>query len=134
MCARNALAVSRATWWHSHLVPGTRWVDAQPPPATCRRLAFNYLDDLYKEFMAKFRSDIESASRPYAFVSDALGSGSERGPKLAPVSLELSACERLSPPGPPQIKFDTFIQKTKKLYVDTRAPRNLSKVRSTRGV
>mmetsp|Transcript_29095 Transcript_29095/g.93795 ORF Transcript_29095/g.93795 Transcript_29095/m.93795 type:complete len:215 (+) Transcript_29095:26-670(+) len=58
-----------------------------------KRLAFNYLDDLYKEFMAKFRSDIESASRPYAFI-----------------------------------KFDTFIQKTKKLYVDTRAPRNLSKL------
>lgn len=42
-----------------------------PAPAPPRRLAFNYLDDLYKEFMDKFRSDIETASRPYAFVSGA---------------------------------------------------------------
>jgi hypothetical protein len=51
----------------------------QPPPGGLRRLAFNYLDDLYKEFMAKFRSDIESASRPYAFVSSSLDTeGGER--------------------------------------------------------
>mmetsp|Transcript_19382 Transcript_19382/g.60914 ORF Transcript_19382/g.60914 Transcript_19382/m.60914 type:complete len:215 (+) Transcript_19382:61-705(+) len=58
-----------------------------------KRLAFSYLDDLQKEFLGKFRDEIPSASRPYAFI-----------------------------------RFDTFIQRTKKLYVDTRAPRNLSKL------
>jgi len=58
-----------------------------------KRLAFNYLEELLKEFNTKFRDDVESASRPYAFI-----------------------------------KFDTFIQRTKKLYVDTRTQRNLNKL------
>merc|ERR1711865_560247 len=58
-----------------------------------KRLAFNYLEELLKEFNSKFRDEVESASRPYAFI-----------------------------------KFDTFIQRTKKLYVDTRTQRNLNKL------
>jgi len=58
-----------------------------------KRLAFNYLEELLKEFNTKFRDEVESASRPYAFI-----------------------------------KFDTFIQRTKKLYVDTRTQRNLNKL------
>ena len=61
-----------------------------------KRLAFNYLEELQKEFVAKYEAEVSSVSRPYAFI-----------------------------------KFDTFIQKTKKLYVDTRTQRNLSKARRT---
>merc|ERR1712194_394678 len=50
-------------------------------------------EELLKEFNTKFRDEVESASRPYAFI-----------------------------------KFDTFIQRTKKLYVDTRTQRNLNKL------
>lgn len=32
------------------------------------RLAFNYLEELQREFMNKFRDEIGSASRPYAFI------------------------------------------------------------------
>ena len=48
---------------------------------------------LQREFETKYQGEVESASRPYAFI-----------------------------------KFDTFIQKTKRLYVDTRTQRNLNKL------
>ena len=59
-----------------------------------KRLAFNYLEELQREFVNKYEHEVSSVSRPYAFI-----------------------------------KFDTFIQKTKKLYIDTRTQRNLNKVR-----
>jgi len=58
-----------------------------------KRLAFNYLEELQREFVSKYESDVAGATRPYAFI-----------------------------------KFDTFIQKTKKLYIDTRTQRNLHKL------
>ena len=58
-----------------------------------KRLAFNYLEELQREFVAKYEHEVSSATRPYAFI-----------------------------------KFDTFIQKTKKLYIDTRTQRNLNKL------
>ena len=58
-----------------------------------KRLAFNYLEELQREFVNKYEHEVPSATRPYAFI-----------------------------------KFDTFIQKTKKLYVDTRTQRNLNKL------
>ena len=58
-----------------------------------KRLAFNYLEELQREFVSKYEMEVSSATRPYAFI-----------------------------------KFDTFIQKTKKLYVDTRTQRNLNKL------
>ena len=58
-----------------------------------KRLAFNYLEELQKEFNLMYAMEVESATRPYAFI-----------------------------------KFDTFIQKTKKLYMDTRAQRNVNKL------
>ena len=33
-----------------------------------KRLAFNYLEELLKEFMAKYRDEVDTASRPYAFI------------------------------------------------------------------
>eukprot|EP00899_Mesostigma_viride_P025830 jgi/Mesvir1/6431/Mv19517-RA.1 len=58
-----------------------------------KRLAYQYLGELQKEFETQNLSQIETVSRPYAFI-----------------------------------KFDTFIQKTKKLYLDTRTQRNLNKL------
>lgn len=48
-----------------------------------KRLAFNYLEELQKEFEQRHSSEVDTVTRPYAFV-----------------------------------KFDTFIQKTKKLYIE----------------
>jgi len=58
-----------------------------------KRLAFNYLEELQKEFNLLYATEVDMATRPYAFI-----------------------------------KFDAFIQKTKKLYVDTRAQRNVNKL------
>jgi len=58
-----------------------------------KKLAFSYLEELQKEFDNLYHTEIEKATRPYAFI-----------------------------------KFDVFMQKTKKLYMDTRNQRNLSKL------
>mmetsp|Transcript_70508 Transcript_70508/g.146822 ORF Transcript_70508/g.146822 Transcript_70508/m.146822 type:complete len:226 (+) Transcript_70508:255-932(+) len=60
-----------------------------------RRFAFDYLDDLQKEFLQLHGQQIDSVERPYKFIT-----------------------------------FDTFIQKTKKLYMDTRTNRNHLKLMS----
>jgi len=56
-----------------------------------KKLAFQYLEELAREFSALYGSQVDSVTRPYAFI-----------------------------------KFDTFIQKTKKLFQDTRSQRNLA--------
>ncbi|KAK3278533.1 SNAP receptor [Cymbomonas tetramitiformis] len=58
-----------------------------------KKLAYQYLEDLQKEFHSLNHSEVAAAARPYAFI-----------------------------------KFDTFIQKTKRLYLDTRTQRNLNKM------
>ena len=58
-----------------------------------KKLAFQYLDELSKEFNSLYGTQIEGVTRPYAFI-----------------------------------KFDTFIQKTKKLYMDTRTQRNIERL------
>lgn len=58
-----------------------------------RKLAFQYLDELSKEFSSVYGSQIDTVTRPYACI-----------------------------------KFDTFIQKTKKLYLDTRTQRNIERL------
>ena len=58
-----------------------------------KKLAYQYLEDLCKEFAAANGGQVETVARPYAFI-----------------------------------KFDTVIQRTKKLYQDTRTQRNLNKL------
>lgn len=58
-----------------------------------KKLAYQYLEDLQKEFHSQNHNEVAAAARPYAFI-----------------------------------KFDTFIQKTKRLYLDTRTQRNLNKM------
>lgn len=60
-----------------------------------KRLAFDYLDELNKEFVTSYGGQIATASRPYQFI-----------------------------------RFDTFIQKTKKVYNDSKTQRNLHKLNS----
>jgi len=91
------------------------------------RLAFNYLEELLKEFNTKFRDEVESASRPYAFIK--FGAP----PALTPVPLPLPLPLPLPSPLPLTCcRADTFIQRTKKLYVDTRTQRNLNKLNDVR--
>uniref|UniRef100_A0A7S3VHR9 Uncharacterized protein n=1 Tax=Dunaliella tertiolecta TaxID=3047 RepID=A0A7S3VHR9_DUNTE len=56
-----------------------------------KKLAFQYLEELAREFGRLYGSQVDTVQRPYAFI-----------------------------------KFDTFIQKTKKLYLDTRTQRNMA--------
>lgn len=60
-----------------------------------KRLAFDYLDELRKEFFQIYGNQVAAASRPYEFI-----------------------------------RFDTFIQKTKKVYNDSKTQRNLQKLNS----
>ncbi|KAK4528231.1 hypothetical protein GAYE_SCF53G6166 [Galdieria yellowstonensis] len=58
-----------------------------------RRLAFDFLDEISKEFRTVYGSQVERATRPYEFI-----------------------------------RFDSFLQKTKKLYENTRTQRNVTKL------
>ena len=58
-----------------------------------KKLAFQYLAELQQHFDAEYRNQVDTASRPYAFV-----------------------------------RFDTTIQRTKKLYIDSRTQRNIDKL------
>lgn len=58
-----------------------------------RRLAFDFLEEVAKEFRTVYGSQVASATRPYEFI-----------------------------------RFDTFLQKTKKLYENTRTQRNITKL------
>ena len=58
-----------------------------------KKLAYQYLAELQAQFDAEYRSQVDTASRPYAFV-----------------------------------RFDTAIQRTKKLYMDSRTQRNIDKL------
>jgi hypothetical protein len=110
-------------------------------PAVCR-LAFNYLEELLKEFNTKFRDEVESASRPYAFIKfgapPALTPVPQTQPPTQtrthpPIPLPLPLPLPLPSPLPLTCcRADTFIQRTKKLYVDTRTQRNLNKLNDVR--
>ena len=47
-----------------------------------KRLAFNYLEELLKEFMGKYRDEVDTASRQYAFIKFG---APPRGRTLAPL-------------------------------------------------
>ena len=58
-----------------------------------KKLAYGYLDELAKEFGTLYGQQVETVTRPYAFI-----------------------------------KFDSFIQKSKKVYLDSRTQRNMEKL------
>ena len=110
---------------HTHSTPTAHTLGAFP---VCR-LAFNYLEELLKEFNSKFRDEVESASRPYAFIKFG-------APPALPLPLPLALLLPLTPNPNPNLLpcADTFIQRTKKLYVDTRTQRNLNKLNDVRAI
>lgn len=63
-----------------------------------KQLAFQYLEELQREFHAVYGAEMMRVARPYAFV-----------------------------------KFDTFIQRTKKQYKDARSAKNLEKLNEDLG-
>lgn len=131
-CGDCDRSTGRALTWtpslhpqHTHSTPTAHTLGAFP---VCR-LAFNYLEELLKEFNSKFRDEVESASRPYAFIKFG-------APPALPLPLPLALLLPLTPNPNPNLLpcADTFIQRTKKLYVDTRTQRNLNKLNDVRAI
>lgn len=58
-----------------------------------KKLAYGYLDELAKEFGTLYGAQVDSVTRPYAFI-----------------------------------KFDSFIQKSKKVYLDSRTQKNMERL------
>lgn len=89
-----------------------------------KRLAFNYLEELQREFVRKWPR--RALLIPTAGALDVVA---RRGGLTAAATPRRYDGEVESYSRPyAAIQFDTFIQKTKKLYVDTRTQRNLSKL------
>ncbi|VAI23044.1 unnamed protein product [Triticum turgidum subsp. durum] len=82
-----------------------------------KKLAFQYLEDLKNEFERVNGSQIETAARPYAFI--------KFGMIFKSLLQFLKFCWLIT-----YVSFylDTYIQKTKKLYLDTRTQRNIAKL------
>lgn len=93
-----------------------------------KKLAFQYLEDLKNEFERVNGSQIETAARPYAFIKF----GMVLSLLSAVIISNWSTVEYLSFFFLQFVFFlfqkDTFIQKTKKLYQDTRTQRNITKL------
>ena len=71
-------------WLHPQHTPTQHPLGTHSARARCR-LAFNYLEELLKEFSSRFRDDVDSASRPYAFIkfgAPAAATWSGEGPCL----------------------------------------------------
>ena len=85
-----------------------------------KKLAFQYLEDLKNEFERVNGNQIETAARPYAFIKFGMVLEFTRQHCFFILTSDcLIACF---------LSVDTFIQKTKKLYLDTRTQRNLAKL------
>jgi len=86
-----------------------------------KKLAFQYLEDLKNEFERVNGNQIETAARPYAFIKFGMVLEFTRQHCFFILTSDfLIACFFFC--------LDTFIQKTKKLYLDTRTQRNLAKL------
>jgi len=86
-----------------------------------KKLAYQYLEELQSEFSRLYGPQIEGIARPYAFIKFGAGRGRVRArvrPPAGPGAPTGRACRAA----------DTFIQKTKKLYLDTRTQRNIAKL------
>ena len=101
-----------------------------------KKLAFQYLEELQSEFSRLYGPQIEGVTRPYAFIKFGARAAVWRGtvwrtrgsaccvtPAAAGCLPALSLTPATCAP-----RADTFIQKTKKLYLDTRTQRNLAKL------
>ena len=83
-----------------------------------RKLAFAYLEDLETEFSEQYGRKVPVVSRPYSFIE--FGEWVYSIQKYFESATELLMTNTLSP--------DTYIQKTKKSYIDSRARRNFTSI------
>lgn len=121
-----------------------------------KKLAFNFLEELQREFDIQHGAEVSKAKRPYSFIKFGMqrfASCVRSTPSLhsahanprhttmlpAPVNhpfIRRFSCTHLFLPSPAFLVIslsslappDTFIQKTRKVYTDTRSQRNLNKV------
>ena len=127
------------------------WIDRGYP----KKLAYQYLEDLHSEFTKQYGHQVETAARPYAFIKfgefPSMRCGLYSPGKQYIASIIAFLCVMTCPfqgqcgqPCTIQVMFpeyqlrvlkedcctpaDTFIQRTKKLYVDTRTQRNINKL------
>jgi len=70
-----------------------------------KKLAFQYLEELNSEFSRLYGANVDTVTRPYAFIKFG----------------ELRRQDAVTMCG-----ADSFIQKTRKLYIDSRTQRNLT--------
>lgn len=84
-----------------------------------KKLAFAYLEDLQAEFHEQHGKKVPTVSRPYSFI--------EFGNGLHFPSVSLTSGHHQFPNTFHQ-SIDTYIQKTKKSYIDSRARRNMSNI------
>ncbi|KAJ3357560.1 SNAP receptor [Entophlyctis luteolus] len=88
-----------------------------------KKLAFAYLEEIQTEFHEKYGNEVASVARPYAFV--------KFGEPTVRSDLRHIRTHPFANFGFYFVIFaskDTFIQKTKKQYKDTRTQKNLSKL------
>jgi vesicle transport protein SEC22 len=87
-----------------------------------KKLAFQYLEELSNEFNRLYeQQQVDSVSRPYAFIK--FGKSSLEATSRMFTCVNAPHCKKV-------MFADTFIQKTKKLYLDTRTQRNLAKLQT----
>lgn len=91
-----------------------------------KKLAFQYLEDLKNEFERVNGAQIETAARPYAFIKFGRSHFSLSFRDM--MYLLILGCILLNFSLVLFLFEDTFIQKTKKLYQDTRTQRNIAKL------
>lgn len=72
-----------------------------------KKLAFQYLDELNNEFSRLYGASVDSVTRPYAFI--------KFGTSVSHTLMRIES-----------VFLDTFIQKTRKLYLDSRTQRNMA--------
>ena len=121
-----------------------------------KKLAYQYLEDLQREFARLYAQQIDTAARPYAFIKfgalqATLGTEGYQG-TMTPACQPSTCCLAFADSPNSKYKFmqlclavltpllvsltvytcgglaDTFIQKTKKQYADTRTQRNIDKL------
>lgn len=85
-----------------------------------KKLAHAFLEEIKKEFDIQYGAEVRAATRPYAFI--------KFGTSHRDSWIDLVGVAKLMALTHSSYPTDTFIQKTKKLYLDTKSERNLDRV------
>lgn len=99
---------------HSYIIEGSVCYLCICDQSYPRKLAFSYLEELAKEFNMSYGNEVDKPGlRPYAFVKFGKGTFTHNKENGYWIMMTLP---------------DTFMQKTKKIYQDTRTQSNLTKL------